>query len=125
MELISACAGSCLSCFTSMVSMVSRLELLRGFDEESIYASAYAVGTAEYRYLIARNSFLFVFSDAGWVNNKMSKTSPSCVYIGFGGGMAFETKAGIFNISYAAGKRDDTNLNLRQSKIHLGYVNYF
>ena len=39
--------------------------------------------------------------------------------------MAFETKAGIFNISYAAGKRDDQKFNLRQAKIHLGYVNYF
>jgi len=111
--------------FRNELFQIGGYKLLRGFDEESIYASAYAVGTAEYRYLIARNSFLFVFSDAGWVNNKMSKTSPSGVYIGFGGGMAFETKAGIFNISYAAGKRDDTNLNLRQSKIHLGYVNYF
>ncbi len=40
-------------------------------------------------------------------------------------GMAFETKAGIFNISYAASKEDDQKFNLRQSKIHLGYVNYF
>jgi hypothetical protein len=39
--------------------------------------------------------------------------------------MAFETKAGIFNISYAIGKRNDVNLNLRQAKIHIGYVNFF
>ncbi|WP_315820083.1 hypothetical protein [Paraflavitalea speifideaquila] len=45
--------------------------------------------------------------------------------MGLGLGMAFETKAGIFNISYAAGKRDDAKFNLRQAKIHFGYVNYF
>ncbi|HSB93403.1 MAG TPA: BamA/TamA family outer membrane protein [Flavitalea sp.] len=111
--------------FRNELFQIGGYKLLRGFDEESIYASAYAVGTAEYRYLMARNSFLFVFSDAGWVDNKMAKTSTAGVYIGLGGGMAFETKAGIFNISYAVGKRDDTNFNLRQSKIHLGYVNYF
>jgi len=45
--------------------------------------------------------------------------------LGVGLGIAFETKAGIFNMSYAVGKRDDSNFNLRQAKIHLGYVNFF
>jgi hypothetical protein len=39
--------------------------------------------------------------------------------------MAVETKQGIFNISYAAGKRDDVKFNLRQSKIHFGYTSFF
>jgi hypothetical protein len=42
-----------------------------------------------------------------------------------GMGMAFETKTGIFNISYAVGKRNDVKLDLRQSKIHLGFVSIF
>jgi hypothetical protein len=46
-------------------------------------------------------------------------------FIGTGLGMAFETKAGIFNISYALGKRDDTNFNFHDAKIHLGYVSIF
>jgi len=40
-------------------------------------------------------------------------------------GMAIETKAGIINLSYAVGKRNDTNLNFRQSKIHLGFISLF
>jgi hypothetical protein len=41
-------------------------------------------------------------------------------------GMAFETKFGLLNVSYAIGKRDDVKFNLRgASKIHFGYVNYF
>lgn len=98
---------------------------LRGFDEESEYASGYSVGTAEYRYLMGRNSFLFVFLDAGWTRNSSLPSIPSFTYLGLGAGMAFETKAGIFNLSWAVGKRSDGNLNLRQSKIHLGYINYF
>src|SRR5207253_9449628 len=100
-------------------------KLLRGFDEESIFASQYAVATLEYRYLLGRNSFLFCFTDAGWAKNTSQSSKYSNSYLGTGLGMAFETKAGIFNISYAVGKRDDTNFNMRQSKIHLGYVNYF
>jgi len=123
----SASAGwfSSQNIFRNELFQIGGYKLLRGFDEESIYASSYLVGTAEYRYLIARNSFLFAFSDIGWVQNQMSKTNSPGTFIGLGAGMAFETKAGIFNISYAAGKRDGSSLNLRQSKIHLGYVNYF
>jgi hypothetical protein len=40
-------------------------------------------------------------------------------------GMSFETKAGLFNISYAIGGRDSQRLQVRNSKIHFGYVNYF
>lgn len=100
-------------------------KLLRGFDEESILASQYAVGTLEYRYLIAQNSFLFGFVDYGWAKNNIPGYNLNNTYLGFGAGMAFETKAGIFNISYAVGKRDDQSLNFRQAKIHLGYVNFF
>jgi hemolysin activation/secretion protein len=99
--------------------------LLRGFDEESIFAAQYAVGTVEYRYLLGQNSFLFAFGDYGWARNKVAAIKASHTYLGLGLGMAFETKAGIFNISYAAGQRNDSKFNLRQSKIHLGYVNYF
>ena len=100
-------------------------KLLRGFDEESIFASQYVVGTLEYRYLVGRNSYLFYFVDGGWSKNTAVYAGASNSYWGTGIGMAFETKAGIFNLSYAAGKRDDTKFNMRQSKIHIGYVNYF
>lgn len=100
-------------------------KLLRGFDEESIYATQYAVGTFEYRYLVGQNSFLFSFLDLGWAKNDIPNYSLNHTYLGIGLGMAFETKAGIFNISYAVGKRDDTELTLRNAKIHLGYVNFF
>lgn len=113
------------SMFRNELFQVGGYKLLRGFDEESIFASAYGVITAEYRYLIGRNSFLSAFLDYGMVQNKMQSQSLNNNFLGAGIGMAFETKAGIFNISYAAGKRDDQKFNLRQSKIHLGYVNYF
>ena len=111
--------------YLNEVFQIGGYKLLRGFDEESIYASQYAVGTLEYRYLIGQNSFLFTFVDAGWAKNNIAGYNINDTYLGIGLGMAFETKAGIFNISYAVGKRDDSNLNLRQAKIHLGYVNFF
>jgi outer membrane protein assembly factor BamA len=100
-------------------------KLLRGFDEESEYLSQYVVGTLEYRYLIGLNSFFFGFIDGGWGRNNSHSSKYTHTYIGTGLGLALETKAGIFNLAWAVGKRDDTQFNLRQSKIHFGFVNYF
>ena len=100
-------------------------KLLRGFDEESIYASSYLVSTLEYRYLLGMNSYFFVFTDLGFTANNSSMGNTTNNFLGAGVGIAFETTAGFFNMSLAAGKRDDTKFNLRQTKIHLGYVNYF
>jgi Outer membrane protein/protective antigen OMA87 len=111
--------------FRNELFQIGGYKLLRGFDEESIFASQYGVGTLEYRYLLGRNSYLFCFFDAGWAANKAQFADYSNTFWGTGLGMAFETKAGIFNLSYAVGKRDDTKFNMRQAKIHLGYVNYF
>ncbi len=111
--------------FRNELFQIGGYKLLRGFDEESIFASAFAVATAEYRYLIGQNSFLAAFVDYGMSENRSVTVNSSNSFIGAGLGMAFETRAGIFNITYAAGKRDDQKFNLRQSKIHLGYVNYF
>jgi outer membrane protein assembly factor BamA len=111
--------------FRNELFQIGGYKLLRGFDEESIFVSQYAVGTVEYRYLVGLNSFFFAFTDFGWAENRSINVQLSNTFIGAGLGLAFETKAGIFNISYAAGKRNDLKFDLRQSKIHIGYVNYF
>jgi outer membrane protein assembly factor BamA len=109
--------------FRNELFQIGGYRLLRGFDEESIYANQYAVGTLEYRYLVGLNSNFFVFSDFGFSNNKILKQSNG--YVGAGVGLSFETKGGIFNISYAVGKRNDLNFDIKQSKIHFGYISIF
>jgi outer membrane protein assembly factor BamA len=111
--------------FLNELFQIGGYKLLRGFDEESIYAAKYAVGTLEYRYLIGQNSYLFSFVDYGWVNSNLYGINTNNTYMGIGIGLAFETKAGIFNISYAIGKQDGNNLNFGQAKIHLGYATFF
>lgn len=111
--------------FRNELYQIGGFKMLRGFDEESIYASAYAVVTAEYRLLIGLNSFLYAFTDGALVRNNSQFANSSNTFLGTGFGLAFETKAGIFNVAFAAGKRNDLPFNLRQSKIHFGYVNFF
>jgi outer membrane protein assembly factor BamA len=111
------------SFFRNELFQIGGYRLLRGFDEESIFTNRYAVGTIEYRYLIGLNSNFFVFTDFGVSKNSIIKQTNN--YLGAGGGLSFETKGGIFNISYAVGKRNDVNFDIKQSKIHFGYVSIF
>lgn len=114
------------SVFRNELFQIGGYKLMRGFDEESIYATRYAVFTAEYRYLVGLNSYLFCFSDAGWVKNKFQNTDINTSYLSGGLGLVFETKVGLLNMSLAVGKRSDLNFDLRRgSKIHFGYINYF
>ena len=111
--------------FRNELFQIGGYKILRGFDEESQYVSQYAVGTLEYRYLIGLNSFFFGFLDGGWARNNSRDSKYSHTYIGTGLGLALETKNSLFTIAWAVGKRDDILFNLRQSKIHFGFVNYF
>ena len=114
------------SIFRNELFQIGGYKLLRGFNEESIYASRYAVFSAEYRYLVSLNSFLFVFADMGLVKNKYQSVNLNNQFTGAGLGILFETKAGLLNISYAVGKRNDVRFNIREaSKLHFGYINYF
>ena len=112
--------------FRNELFQIGGYKLLRGFDEESIYATQYAVLTAEYRYLVAQNSYLFGFIDAGFTKSRFQLVDISNKFISTGIGMVFETKLGLLNLSFAVGKRNDVNFSLSQSaKIHFGYINYF
>ena len=111
--------------YVNELFQIGGYKLLRGFNEESIYTNRYAVGTAEYRYLIGQNAYFFGFSDIGYAKYDVSKVRFGHTYIGLGVGMALQTKAGILNLSYAVGKRDDTKLDMQQAKIHIGFVSLF
>ncbi|MCP4122554.1 MAG: BamA/TamA family outer membrane protein [Bacteroidetes bacterium] len=98
---------------------------LRGFDEESIFASLYNIMTVEYRYLLDRNAYLSAFFNWAYVEQRLANSFENDFPLGFGAGLTFETKAGIFGLSYAVGRQQSNPLEFRSSKIHFGYVNIF
>ncbi|MBK8562684.1 MAG: BamA/TamA family outer membrane protein [Saprospiraceae bacterium] len=100
--------------------------LLRGFDEESVFATLFAVFTLEYRLLIGQNSYFYTFGDYGYVEDKrIGQSSRYDNPLGFGGGLTFETSAGVFGISLAVGKQSGNPLDFRNPKVHFGYVSVF
>jgi outer membrane protein assembly factor BamA len=101
-------------------------KLLRGFDEESLFMTRFVVTTAEYRLLLGQNSFLSAFADYGYMENISGQNRLYLRPLGMGAGLNFETKAGIFGISAAVGRRDvGQTLDIRATKFHLGYVSLF
>ena len=112
--------------FRNELFLIGGYRLLRGFDEESIYANKYVVFTTEYRYLTGQNSFLYIFNDLGLTQTKFQKVNISNNFISAGIGVSFETKAGLLNLTYALGKRNDVPFSLSEaSKIHFGFINFF
>lgn len=96
---------------------------LRGFDEQSIFSSAYIIGTLEYRYLLDKNSFLRVFYDLSRIENSVTNNFNTAM--GIGAGMQVQTNAGILQLSYALGRIDNNILSFQNGKIHFGIINYF
>ncbi len=113
------------SIFQNELFRFGGLKTLRGFDEESIYATTYSIFTLEYRFILEQNSYLYLFGNQAWYENNSTITYLNDTPYGFGAGISFETKAGIFSISYALGKQFQNPIELKSGKIHFGIVNYF
>lgn len=111
--------------FTNELFQLGGIKTLRGFDEESFYASEYAIATLEYRYLVGPSSYLFSFLDAAYIGRKSMQGNERGIYAGTGLGLTFETRSGLFSLAYAAGKSNSLPFNFRTSKIHFGFVGLF
>lgn len=113
------------SMFINEIYRIGGMSTIRGFDEESIFASSYGILTIEYRFLLEQNSNLFAFAEGAWYEANTTQTFVTDTPIGFGAGMSFETKAGIFSLTYALGKQFNNPILLRNGKIHFGFINFF
>lgn len=111
--------------FQNELFQIGGFRLLRGFDEQSIFASQYHVGTVELRLRYGQNSFAYAFSDNAWVETKFHNYARSGLFNGFGIGTSLETKNGLFSIALAYGRSDFLPLRFRESKLSFGYVALF
>lgn len=96
---------------------------VRGFNEESITASSFGIGSFEYRFLPNDDFYISAFVDYALVENKSAVIHQNL--LGTGLGFSFMTELGVFNLSYAVGKQSDTGFDFRNSKIHFGILTRF
>jgi hemolysin activation/secretion protein len=111
--------------FQNELYQIGGYRLLRGFDEGSLFVNQYHIGTAELRFLLSRNSNVYFFSDNGWLQSRINGFTNEGIYNGFGLGTSLDTKGGVFTIAYALGRSPDNPVQLRQSKVHIGFAAYF
>lgn len=99
--------------------------LLRGFDEESIFAGDYYLWTNAIRLVTGELSYLQVFTDLAVVNQFADKQFTYRTFWGVGSGLVFDTNSGLLSLSAAVGKIFPGAFNFRNVKLHIGYINYF
>lgn len=111
--------------FENELILIGGINSLRGFDDESIFASLFVMLNLEYRYLLEENSYFSLFWNGAYYENTSFNKNIYSRPFGLGVGLSFETKAGIFNISYAIGKQFDNPLEFRNARVHFGITNLF
>lgn len=111
--------------FKNELFRIGGLRTLRGFDEESIFASTYVIPTIEYRFLFSQNSNILLFAEGAWYENNSSGNYNSDMPYSVGAGINFDTKAGIFSLNYALGSQQGNPIDIRAGKIHFGLTALF
>ena len=111
--------------YTNELYRVGGLKSLRGANEASIFCSSFAIGTVEYRYVFEENSNFFLFVDQAWWENQVKDRFATDTPLGFGVGTTFETKAGLFSLTYALGQQFGAPIELRAGKVHFGFISLF
>jgi len=101
------------------------LNSIRGFYENQFYASEYITGTIEGRFYFGLRSNLVAFFDYGSISYTTIRGNYEDSPFGFGIGTNVQTSAGILSLNYAVGKSNQQPLDLKFSKIHIGYIATF
>lgn len=99
------------------------INFIRGFEENSIYASLFGVLNSEYRCQINNYMYIHTITDLGYFENKILDTKEKLYGFGFGFGIL--TKTGLLKFNYANGKTENSKFKLSNSKIHLSLIANF
>ena len=98
---------------------------VRGYREEQFLASRVAWTNLEYRLLLTRRSYAFLFFDSGYylreADPERGVQKSEDVIFGYGLGITVETGIGLLGVSFALANGD----SFSDGKIHFGIINEF
>ena len=98
---------------------------VRGYREEQFLASRIAWTNLEYRLLLTRRSYAFLFFDSGYylheADPERGVQKSEDVILGYGLGITVETGIGLLGVSFALAQGD----SFSDGKIHFGIINEF
>ncbi|WP_452226305.1 POTRA domain-containing protein [Lacinutrix cladophorae] len=96
---------------------------IRGFEENSLTASLYALANTEYRYQLSSSLYIHSIIDFSYLENDLTNQREKLYGFGFGFGLL--TKAGLLKFNYANGKSENQKFQFSNSKIHLSLTAIF
>ncbi len=96
---------------------------IRGFEENSLFASLFGVINTEYRYRLSNSIYVHSITDVAYFENKISNIKEKL--FGFGFGFGILTNSGLLKFNYANGKNENQKFKLSNSKIHISLVANF
>ncbi len=96
---------------------------IRGFEENSLFASSYALINSEYRYQLSKSIYINSIIDAAYLENDLSNTQENLYGFGFGFGLL--TNSGLLKFNYANGKNENQKFKFSDSKIHISLTTQF
>ena len=107
--------------FANEAYRLGGLRTIRGFNEQSIYSSQYALSRLELRQYFESQSYFMIFYDQMYTKYTADEDWP----FGLGTGFSLSSNRSLFNFAMAVGKSKDNSLDLSNIKIHFGYVSKF
>jgi outer membrane protein insertion porin family len=93
---------------------------LRGYREEQFRGTRTALGTVEYRFILARRSRALAFLDAGYCHRGGPNFAKD-TKLGYGIGLRVDTRLGIMSLDYGLGEGDRP----LDGKLHVGLSREF
>ena len=95
---------------------------VRGFRENSLFATRLGVLCSEYRYRFSPGLFVHSVIDAGYFQDA---NNTDYQIFGFGFGFGLRSNGGLLRLTYANGKTKNIPLDLSESKVHLSFTSTF
>lgn len=105
---------------TNELFRIGGARTIRGFNEQSIFAESYTFFTFEYRYLTTEKSYLYSITDIAQIKDVANNQ-----LLGLGLGYLFYSNQSKINLSLSVGKTSSTPFDFQNTKLIIGWINYF
>ena len=100
------------------------IQSLRGFNENTIEASALSLLNIEYRLVFNETFYLHHISDMAIFKEATSSSKTNFLF-GLGFGLASQTRAGLLKLQIAQGFGQNNAFDLGQTKVHIAFASQF
>ena len=94
---------------------------VRGYREDQFHGTSVSWINLEYRFIVGRNSRIFIFNDWGYYQYRDGIINVNDIVPGYGIGIRFDSPLGIMGVDYGIGRGD----TFSTGKIHFGIINNF